>query len=103
VVLAVTCFTVAQLLGGSGFIAAFVGGLLFGGITKQHKHGFLLAAEGTGDTLALITWVTFGAAMVGQVIGSLQLERGVLRPLEPHHSAHVAGISGTGRHGPAQR
>ena len=70
VVLAVTCFSVAQMLGGSGFIAAFVGGLLFGGITKQHKHAFLLAAEGTGDTLALITWVLFGAAVVGQAIGS---------------------------------
>ena len=26
--------------------------------------------EGTGDTLALITWVVFGAAVVGQSIGS---------------------------------
>jgi NhaP-type Na+/H+ or K+/H+ antiporter len=30
----------------------------------------LLAAEGTGDTLALITWVIFGSAVVGQAIGS---------------------------------
>ena len=29
--LAVTCFAVAQWLGGSGFIACFVGGMLFGG------------------------------------------------------------------------
>jgi NhaP-type Na+/H+ or K+/H+ antiporter len=29
-----------------------------------------LAAEGTGDTLALITWVVFGAAVVGQTIDS---------------------------------
>jgi NhaP-type Na+/H+ or K+/H+ antiporter len=28
----------------------------------------LLAAEGTGDTLALITWVVFGAAVVGHSI-----------------------------------
>ncbi len=68
--LAVTCFAVAQWLGGSGFIACFVGGLLFGGIEKRHKHKLLLAAEGTGDTLALITWVVFGAAVVGQSIGS---------------------------------
>lgn len=69
--LAVTCFAVAQWLGGSGFIACFVGGMLFGGIAKGHRHKFLLAAEGTGDTLALITWVVFGAAVVGQSIGSL--------------------------------
>lgn len=68
--LAVTCFAAAQWLGGSGFIACFVGGMLFGGIEKGHKHKFLLAAEGTGDTLALITWVVFGAAVVGQSIGS---------------------------------
>ncbi len=69
--LAVTCFAVAQWLGGSGFIACFVGGLLFGGLEKQHKFKLLLAAEGTGDTLALITWVVFGAAVVGQSLGSL--------------------------------
>ncbi len=68
--LAVTCFAVAQSLGGSGFIACFVGGMLFNILVKRHKHRFLLAAEGTGDTLALITWVVFGAAVVGQSIGS---------------------------------
>ena len=72
--LAVACFAVAQWLGGSGFIAAFAGGLLFGGLTKRHKHTLLLAAEGTGDTLALITWVVFGAAVVGQSIGSFSWE-----------------------------
>ena len=66
--LAVTCFALAQILGGSGFIAAFAGGLLFGAIAKEHKPKLLLAAEGTGDTLALITWVVFGAAVVGQSI-----------------------------------
>ena len=72
--LAVACFAVAQWLGGSGFIAAFSGGLLFGAIAKDHKPGLLLAAEGTGDTLALITWVVFGAAVVGQSIGSFSWE-----------------------------
>jgi NhaP-type Na+/H+ or K+/H+ antiporter len=66
--LAVACFASAQVLGGSGFIACFVGGMLFGGLAEQHKHKLLLAAEGTGDTLALITWVVFGAAVVGHSI-----------------------------------
>lgn len=72
--LAVSCFAVAQVLGGSGFIAAFTGGLLFGLFAKDHKPKLLLAAAGTGDTLALITWVVFGAAVVGQVIGSFNWE-----------------------------
>ena len=60
----------AQILGGSGFIACFAGGLLFGALSRPHKEQLLLAAEGTGDTLALITWVLFGAAVIGQTIGS---------------------------------
>jgi NhaP-type Na+/H+ or K+/H+ antiporter len=69
VALALACFAVAQTLGGSGFIAAFSGGLLFGILAKDLREEFLLAAEGTGDTLALVTWVVFGAAVVGQAVG----------------------------------
>jgi NhaP-type Na+/H+ or K+/H+ antiporter len=68
VALAFGCFGVAQFLGGSGFIAAFSGGLLFGGLAKQHREEFLRAAEGSGDTLALITWVIFGSAVLGQAV-----------------------------------
>jgi NhaP-type Na+/H+ or K+/H+ antiporter len=69
VAMALGCFGLAQFLGGSGFIAAFSGGLLFGVLAKQARDEFLRAAEGTGDTLALITWVIFGAAVVGQAVG----------------------------------
>ena len=70
--LAVACFGTAQWIGGSGFIACFVGGMLFGKIvSEQHKHKLLLAAEGTGDTLTLITWVVFGATVVFHYLDSL--------------------------------
>ncbi|WP_428355197.1 cation:proton antiporter [Methyloprofundus sp.] len=72
IALALTCFALAQILGGSGFIACFTGGLLFSWIAQEHKHikhRLLLAAEGTSDTLALITWVAFGGAVVGQAMG----------------------------------
>ena len=72
--LAVAIFTLAQILGGSGFIACFAGGMLFGAIAKQHKPKYLFAAEGTGDTLALITWVTFGAAVTAHTIASFSWE-----------------------------
>ncbi len=62
VALAFFCFALAQWLGGSGFIASFVGGLLFGGLTKkEHKEELLNGAEGTGNVLSLLTWFTFGA------------------------------------------
>jgi NhaP-type Na+/H+ or K+/H+ antiporter len=66
--LAIACFAVAQSIGGSGFIAAFAGGLLFGALAKQHKHDLLHATEGTSDTLALITWVVFGATIVSVAV-----------------------------------
>jgi len=69
VALAFVCFAVAQVLGGSGFIASFTGGILFGALAREHKHDLLRAAEGIGDTLSLATWMSFGAAVVGQVIG----------------------------------
>ena len=60
--------------GAAGFIASFVGGLLFGYLVKRHKHQVLLAAEGVGDTFALITWVAFGSAVVGQSFKYLSWE-----------------------------
>ena len=67
--LALSCFAIAQSLGGSGFIAAFVGGILFGILAREEREEYLRAAEGTGDTLALLTWVIFGTAVVGQAFG----------------------------------
>ncbi len=66
--LAIACFSVAQSLHGSGYIAAFTGGLLFGFKAKEATHRLVLAAEGTGETLALMTWFIFGAAVIGQSV-----------------------------------
>jgi NhaP-type Na+/H+ or K+/H+ antiporter len=78
IALALSCFAVAQLLGGSGFIATFSGGILMAvmdsHLSRKVKNELLFAAEGSGDTLALITWVIFGSAVVGQVIGSFSWE-----------------------------
>ena len=68
VALAIACFSIAQSLHGSGYIAAFTGGLLFGFKAKDATHRLVLAAEGTGETLALMTWFVFGAAVIGQSV-----------------------------------
>jgi NhaP-type Na+/H+ or K+/H+ antiporter len=68
VALAMACFGVAQWVGGSGFIAAFAGGLLFGHLAGDRTHSLVLAAEGASETMALLTWVAFGAAAVGSRI-----------------------------------
>ena len=66
VALAIACFSVAQSLHGSGYIAAFSGGLLFGFRAKEATHKMVLTAEATGETLALMTWMLFGAMVIGQ-------------------------------------
>lgn len=66
VALSIGSFSLAQSLHGSGYVAAFVGGILFGFLAKHSKHQLLHAAEGTGETLALVTWVVFGSAVIGQ-------------------------------------
>lgn len=66
--LAFLCFAAAQLLGGSGFIAAFTGGLLFGRLERAKLETFLRAAQGTGDAFALTTWVIFGSAVIAEAI-----------------------------------
>ena len=69
--MAMSCFALAQWLGGSGFIACFVGGVLFGWLAGEHKHHLLVSAESTGDTLALVTWVLFGAAALATTFANL--------------------------------
>lgn len=61
---ALSALAVAEILGGSGFIAAFVGGLAFGraaGPSRTHAGVF---TESAGDLLAAVTWVIFGAVAV---------------------------------------
>jgi NhaP-type Na+/H+ or K+/H+ antiporter len=72
--MALTCFATAQALGGSGFIACFVGGLVAGAMARREKHEYLLAAEGFGRVLSLLTWVTFGAVVVGPALGRFTWE-----------------------------
>lgn len=63
IALALLCFASAQWLGGSGFIASFVGGMTFGALTREHKTAVLEAAEGSGDALAMMTWLAFGTLL----------------------------------------
>ncbi|WP_421166703.1 cation:proton antiporter [Aeromonas dhakensis] len=62
--LALLCFALAQTLGGSGFIAAFVGGLLMGRKLGEHKHAYLDSCEGYGDLLSVVIWMVFGATLM---------------------------------------
>jgi len=66
--LAIASFAVAQSLHGSGYIAAFAGGLLFGYMASDATHKLVFAAEGAGETLALVTWLLFGAMVISPAL-----------------------------------
>jgi len=66
--LSLTCFGVAQTMHGSGFIAAFVGGLLFGYLARRSTHDLVLDTEGAGETLGMLTWALFGAVVIPGVV-----------------------------------
>jgi len=68
--LALGCFGLAQYLGGSGFIAAFTGGLLFDILLGKQRQPWLEEAESLGKLFSLITWIIFGASVVNPTAGS---------------------------------
>ena len=67
VALAALCFASAQALGGGGFIACFVGGLLFGYFHERPKE-LLSGAASTGEVLAMLTWVVFGGPLLSRLL-----------------------------------
>ncbi len=58
---ALLVYGIALTLGGSGFIAAFVGGMAFGHASGARGSVVTLFTEETGGFVAAITWIGFGA------------------------------------------
>jgi NhaP-type Na+/H+ or K+/H+ antiporter len=58
----------AVRLGGSGFIAAFTGGMTFGYFSRRHDLSVTGLNEDVGGILAGATWVGFGALAVGMLL-----------------------------------
>ncbi len=65
---AALAYGVAIALGGSGFIAAFVAGILFGAITREEDAGMMRFTEETGALLDTITFLVFGAVLLGPAL-----------------------------------
>jgi sodium/hydrogen antiporter len=66
---AALAFGFAEAIGGSGFIAAFVGGIVFGGLRRRHLGQMESVLEAAGDLLGATTFVVFGAVLLGPAIG----------------------------------
>ncbi len=63
---AIIAYAAAQALGGSGFIAAFVGGAAFRRTGGAGGLRHLQFTEDAGGLLAAVTWVGFGALALGK-------------------------------------
>jgi NhaP-type Na+/H+ or K+/H+ antiporter len=71
--IAFLAFTSAELIGGNGFISAFVAGLGFGN-TLARKYQFLYEfAESEGLLLILSTFFVFGSAMLPAALSQMSL------------------------------
>ena len=68
VALAIASFAGAEMLGGNGFIAAFVAGLVIGNVAREVCTTLYNFAEAEGQLLMLFTFVVFGASMVPAVL-----------------------------------
>jgi NhaP-type Na+/H+ or K+/H+ antiporter len=60
-------------LGGSGFIASFVAGLTYGRLIGPDVHDDCGLTEDLGQLLSAVTFVLFGAVLVGRGISGLEL------------------------------
>ena len=65
---------IATALGGSIFIAAFVGGLLFGVLRRGSGGEVSYLLDEGGELLNAITFVVFGAAILGPALDDLSWE-----------------------------
>ena len=62
--LALSCFALADILGGSGFIACFTGGFIYGAVNKKYKSNLQEHAEGLGNVLTFLIWIIFGSFII---------------------------------------
>ncbi len=69
--IAILTFAAAELIGGNGFIAAFIGGMVFGNSIRHHCAFLFEFMETEGQLLMLITFLIFGAVLLPEGIEHL--------------------------------
>ncbi len=74
IALAFTCFSLADIFGGSGFIACFTGGFIYGLINKKYKSNLQKHAEGLGNALTFIIWFLFGLIAMSTYVPQFTLQ-----------------------------
>lgn len=68
---AALAYGIAAALDGSGFIAAFVAGLVFRGLAREDPARIDLLSEQVGDALGGVTFLLFGAILLGPALSAI--------------------------------
>ena len=74
---ALLAYALASALGGSGFIAAFAAGIVFGILARALAEDTTPFAEESGLMLNAVTFLMFGAVLLGPALGELGWRIGV--------------------------
>lgn len=70
---AVLAYAGAVLIGGNGFIAAFVAGMVFGNRVRGHKRFLLRFAEAESHLATMLVFLIFGASILPEAAGEMNL------------------------------
>ncbi len=68
---AALAYTSAAALGGSGFIAAFLAGAIFGAMVRRDPTELTGVIDDVGELLSGVTFLLFGAVLLGPALGQL--------------------------------
>lgn len=71
--IALIAFAVSEIVGGNGFIAAFVAGLVLGNTVRGQCEALFNFAESEGQLLTLLTFLVFGAVLLPAAANGLEL------------------------------
>jgi NhaP-type Na+/H+ or K+/H+ antiporter len=69
---AFTAYLGSEIVGGNGFIAAFIGGMVFGNTYKHDIHFIGEFMEGVGEFLTIAAFLTFGALLLPAGLAHMQ-------------------------------
>jgi NhaP-type Na+/H+ or K+/H+ antiporter len=78
---AVLAFGIAEALGGSGFIAAFTAGALFGLLALDNADGIMHFTDEAGALLDSVTFLIFGAVLLGPALEQVNWQVGLYAAL----------------------
>ena len=95
---AALAYGLAVWMGGSGFIAAFVGGAVFGGLRREvRRRGDALSRGDGGGLLGAVTFVLFGAVMLVPILDDLSAEIVLYGILQADARSHGSRRPGNAR------